>query len=171
MNKSESIKELAVDLIQAQSELGSIAKNASGHHHQYADLGAHIDVIMPVLNSHGFAVTQHLVGDNDNIGVETMLIHTSGEWLSSWAQIPLQKSGTNSLAQDAGSTISYFRRYALAALVGVYSGDDDDGNATRPTSKKNPVQKESTDTSGCTCGVTNKELPANQHAPDCALRG
>ena len=67
----------------------------------------------------------------------TRLCHSSGEWIEQEMSVPVQKPD----AQGAGSALTYMRRYALAAFIGVVQADDD-GNAasqTKPTLK--PVAK------------------------------
>jgi hypothetical protein len=62
--------------------------------------------------------------------VETILAHSSGEWVSSTLAVPLTKAD----AQGLGSAITYGRRYALAAIVGVCPADDDgEAAVARPT--------------------------------------
>ena len=59
-----------------------------------------------------------------HIGLETRLIHAeSGQWISSVAIIPLPKNDP----QGMGSAITYARRYALTAMLGIITEEDDDG--------------------------------------------
>jgi hypothetical protein len=61
-------------------------------------------------------------------GLETILLHVSGEFVSSTAQIPLGKNEP----QGYGSALTYLRRYSLAALLGIVADDDDDASAAQP---------------------------------------
>lgn len=128
--QSESIAKLAAALLKAQSELGAVTENATNPFlkSKYADLGEHINTIKPVFEKNGLVITQFPTGGSGEIGVTTILIHESGEWLQSSAVIPIEKEAGNSKAQTAGKAISYLRRYSLAAVANVYSGDDNDGN-------------------------------------------
>lgn len=54
-----------------------------------------------------------------------MLLHSSGEWISEVVTTRSQKDDP----QGLGSALTYLRRYALAAVVGVTATEDDDGNA------------------------------------------
>ena len=123
------INELVSALIKAQEEIRPIQPNAENPflHNKYADLGAHIQGIMPALRKNGLTVTQLVFGEGGNIGVETILAHTSGQGLTSKVSMPATDEKGKSGAQVAGSIVSYLRRYALAAIVNAYSGDDDDG--------------------------------------------
>ena len=138
MKHSESITKLAVALVAAQGELKAVGKDAVNPHfkNRYASLDSIIDTVRPVLARHNLAVVQgagvpetnehgQLVG----FAVETMLIHSSGEWLSNAAVVPVVKSD----AQGAGGALTYGRRYGLSALLALATEDDDDGNAASRT--------------------------------------
>lgn len=132
IEQSDSIKNLGEALLNAQGDLKGIAENATNpfFNKRYADLGSHIQTIKPIFKKYGLVVTQFPTGGDNEIGITTLLIHPeSGEYLKSTATIPMEKEAGNSKAQTAGKTISYLRRYALAALANVYSGDDNDGNS------------------------------------------
>ena len=62
----------------------------------------------------------------------TRLFHDSGEWVEDTATIPLPKNDP----QGYGSAATYGRRYALAAITGLYQDDDDGVGAMRPAAKK-----------------------------------
>jgi hypothetical protein len=124
--KSESIAMLAKALSKAQSEMSPAPLNATNPYFQseYADLGSITETAKPVLAKHGLAVSQFPVSINGAVGVETLLIHESGEWLSQIITIPLGES--KNIAQQAGQIITYLRRYGLAAVLGIYAGGDVD---------------------------------------------
>jgi hypothetical protein len=64
------------------------------------------------------------------VAVRTMLLHTSGQWIASRYVMPI---GDKLTPQAIGSAITYARRYALSAIVGIAPDDDDDGNAASVT--------------------------------------
>lgn len=130
MNKSESIKSLAEALAKAQAEFSAVPFNATNPFlkNKYADLGAIIQSAKPILAKYGLAVSQPAEGEGNIIGVTTMLIHSSGEWISSTVRMELADEKGKSLAQVAGSVITYLRRYSLASMLGLYSDEDNDGN-------------------------------------------
>jgi len=127
MNKSESIAVLSKALVLAQSEFPRVAFNSTNPYFNsnYADLGAVIETSKPILKSHGLAVSQLVEGAAGEVGITTLLIHESGEYISSCVTILVD--GKN-LAQEAGKSITYLRRYALAAILGLYADADNDGN-------------------------------------------
>lgn len=127
MNKSESIKNLAAALHQAQAEMPAVPMDSEGHYHKYASLGAVIDTTRPVLENHGLSLSQFATSENGDVGVTTILMHTSGEWIEDTITLPLVAEERKSLAQVAGASITYLRRYSWAAVLGLYSDEDTDG--------------------------------------------
>ena len=128
MKQSEKIGELSKALVAAQKQFKTAEKDGSNphFHSSYATIESVIDSVMPALNAQGIAVIQGPAADDSYQGacLETMLVHTSGEWISSLIKIP---SGKND-AHGFGSAYTYARRYSLAAMCGIKQHDDD-GNA------------------------------------------
>lgn len=123
MQKSETIKELSGALNKAQNEMGGAVKDAKNPFFKsnYADLSAVVKAIKEPFASNGLSYSQFPINDGDKVGVETILMHESGEWLSQSFTVKLTKQD----AQGAGSAITYCRRYALQAIAGIPSEDDD----------------------------------------------
>jgi hypothetical protein len=129
MNKSEQINELAAALAKAQSGMKAAIKDSSNPFFKsnYADLAAVWDACKSQLAANGLAISQHPATDeHGNILVETALIHSSGQWMSSTLAMKPVKNDP----QAFGSAITYARRYALAAVVGVVTEDDDGNHAS-----------------------------------------
>lgn len=135
--KSDTIGQLAKALAAAQAELKPAELNSSNpfFNSRYADLGAIIEALKQPFAKNGLSYTQIVITEDDKIGLETLLMHASGEWISSTMFLPF--TGQNK-AQAAGSVITYLRRYCLAAIAGVYAGDDDDGNASEKVTAEKP---------------------------------
>lgn len=127
MNKSESIKNLAIALAKFQAEVKNPPNTANNpfFKSKYAPLSEVLNTTRPILSKHGLSVVQAPSGDGENIVVTTLLLHESGEWIESE---PLILKADKPTAQGAGSAITYARRYALSAMLGISSEDDDDGN-------------------------------------------
>lgn len=130
MNKSESIVKLAEALHKAQGDMKAAIKDATNPHFKskYADLGAVVDAVKAPLLKHGITFLQGVQDAENGVAVETMLLHTSGEWISSTLRLPAQKQD----AQGYGSAITYGRRYGLQAMCGIPSEDDDGNAASKP---------------------------------------
>jgi hypothetical protein len=129
MNKSDTIGKLAAALSKAQAELRPAEMNSANPFlkSKFADLGSVIEAIRPTLAKYELSFSQFPVNDGERIGLETILIHSSGEWLSDAVFLPMGEEKGKSLAQVAGSVITYLRRYALSAVFGVYADEDTDG--------------------------------------------
>jgi len=125
MNKSDSINEIAIALSAVQGEIKDVHKEKSGYGYKYADLSQVLDIARPLLHKHGLAITQLCGSADEKVTVETVLMHTSGQWLSGTIEMLPEKGKGRSSAQDVGAVISYARRYALAAIIGVTQTDND----------------------------------------------
>ena len=137
MNKSETIKELALALSKAQAEMPPAELNATNPFlkNKYANLGSIIKTAKPIIAKHGLSISQLPTSNGDGIGVTTILMHESGEWLESTMLLPLEEVKGITSAQVAGTIISYLRRYSIAAILGMYADEDVDGNGPKPTRK------------------------------------
>lgn len=138
MQKSETIAALADALAKAQGEIENASKNAANPHFKsrYADLAEVLNTVRPVFAKHGLAVTQFPSFDGGVAHVETILTHSSGEWMSGIASAPVGKQD----AQGVGSAVTYLRRYSLAAVAGV-AQEDDDGRSVvgKPSQQQAPI--------------------------------
>lgn len=134
LTKSESCESLFGALAKAQSEIGVAVFDSVNPHFRskYASLSAVREVIKGPFAKHGLSVSQWLDGEGQEILLTTLLTHSSGQYIQSTFPLLLQKRDM----QGLGSATTYARRYALAAIAGVVSDEDDDGNEAsipRPT--------------------------------------
>jgi len=134
MNKSESIKNIAIAMCQAQSEMGGAHKGKSNpfFKSKYADLGAVVQAVKGPFTNNGLSYVQFPIEEGGRIGIETILMHISGEWMAHSFTVNLAKQD----AQGAGSAITYCRRYGLQAIAGIPSDDDDGNNASKKAPQK-----------------------------------
>lgn len=126
MNRSPEINELAAALAQAQGVMEGAKKDSDNpfFKSKYADLASTWEACRVALSTFGLSVVQAPEDcDGNGIRVTTTLLHSSGQWMESTYTVPVSKDD----AQGHGSAITYARRYALAAMVGV-APEDDDGN-------------------------------------------
>lgn len=130
MNKSGSVSELLKALSVFQGELENVEKDKAGHGYKYATLGHCIDAAKSQLKANGLSVLQLLSSNEKNETVlETVLGHSSGEYISSSCIMPVAKlagGGGSNPAQVMGASITYMRRYQYAAIIGL-AQDDTDG--------------------------------------------
>lgn len=130
MNKSEDISKLATALSKAQSMIVGAIKGAENpfFKSKYADLHSCWEAIREPLSENGLSVTQ-LVGKYKDkcLHVETILMHSSGQWISGESSLPVSKAD----AHGAGSAITYARRYGLAGIIGLVQIDDDGNDSIK----------------------------------------
>lgn len=123
-----------------QQEVPIILKDSQGYGYLYADLPAIFKVINPLLAKNGLGFSQAINGTE----LETIIFHIeSGETLTSKTAIPqgVQLKGMNDF-QVLGSAITYIRRYALSAMLGLVTDKDTDasGEQVKPkTSGKKEI--------------------------------
>lgn len=133
MRKSETIIELSKAFAKMQMELEQPLKNADNpfFKSKYVPLENVVDSITRAANKHGLSFTQFPSSDeNGNVTVGTMVMHESGEWIE---YDPICMKPVKNDPQAVGSAITYAKRYALSAIFGITSDNDDDGNeATQP---------------------------------------
>lgn len=147
MIKSEELNLLAPALARAQNQIRTIVHDSINPRFEsgYTSLPVVIKEMLPVLEQNKLAVTQAFDGgDDEHITIETMLIHGSGQYIGSSLRIParpIKRKGEKEPdpvnAQSVGSAITYGRRYALIAILGIATDKDDDGNGATYYQSKN----------------------------------
>lgn len=128
MNKSDSIAALAAALAKAQGQIKGAIKDSANpfFKSKYADLASVVEAIREAFATNGLSYVQRVEpSEREEVRVETVILHASGEWLScGFLAVPVSKGD----AQGFGSALTYARRYSLSAAAGV-APEDDDGNA------------------------------------------
>lgn len=154
MNRSDTITKIASALVKAQGAMGNAVKDSKNPFFKsnYADLNAVREACIPALNSNGISVLQPTVQIEGKPFVETVLLHESGEFISSLTEVICAKQND---PQAHGSGVSYARRYGLQSLVNLGSADDDGegamGRVANVPPKKNLVEE-----------IKQKEVTASQ---------
>lgn len=125
--------EFAADFALAQAEIEGADKDSENPHFKskYADLASVWRACRKALTSHGFSVIQMPHGTGADAVVTTMLLHKSGQRISS----TLTLFGKDASPQAVCGAITYARRYALSAMAGV-APEDDDGETAQSAWKK-----------------------------------
>src|SRR5713101_6856545 len=142
---SESVAAIATALAKAQTELsnpekamvGTVYNNRSDNPRsfRYASLSSGLDIVRKTLGGQQIAVAQTTDIDRANgmVNLTTVLLHTSGEWISSdW---PVCRTSDISAPRRMGAALTYARRYALFTMVGIAGEDDLDAPDTGPAEK------------------------------------
>lgn len=127
MNKSDQINELSTALAKAQGEMTAAKMDSVNPHfrNKFASLASFQESYKGPCSKNGLAITQSLESDQGEYFVETMMMHSSGQWISSKIKLILTKNDM----QGLGSATTYGKRYAVCAMLGISAADeDDDGN-------------------------------------------
>lgn len=139
MQWSDERNEIAAALAEFTGKVGPVAKTKTGkisgkskatgndysYEYGYADLSDQREHVRETLTACGLTVTQSVGSDGQQVAIETLLLHKSGQWISSDVLlIP-----TDGSAQAQGSAMTYGRRYQYQAILGLAAEDDDDGKA------------------------------------------
>jgi len=130
------VKEIASAMAKAQAAMKPALKDSSNPHFKskYADLTSVWEACRDALAKNGLSVVQIPGFDANDVWLETMILHTSGESIS--GRYPLRPQ--QNTPQAYGSALSYARRYSLASMLGVVSDDDDGNAASQPRNEPEP---------------------------------
>ena len=165
MNTSPTIGAIAKALATAQSEIENVTKDAKntffktadGKASTYATLAAVLDEVRPILAKNEIAVIQMPGNDGELVTVTTTFMHASGEFISSVVAVRPMKGD----AQALGASVTYLRRFALAAMCGV-AQEDDDGNTA--SGAQNRAQSHDTQRGQPATAPTTQTRPVAQPA-------
>lgn len=143
MQLSNEIDKLAAALNAAQAEIKAARMDAVNPFlkNKYATLNSVMDAIKPAMAAHGLSMVQLPTSKDGEIGLQTVIIHSSGQYISDAFYMPVGTEKGKSPAQVMGSILSYMRRYAASAAFGVVADEDTDGNQPQPKQQAKPQPK------------------------------
>lgn len=128
MQKSESIAELAKALAAFHLEVKQPLKDKANpfFKSKYVPLENVVEAITDIAPKHGLSFMQYPINQENKVGIVTILIHSSGEYIETE---PIFAQPAKNDPQATGSVITYLKRYSLSAVFGITSDEDDDGNS------------------------------------------
>ncbi len=129
-------------MAEMQCDLPSIAERGKGHGTiKYATLEDINDVVKPIMQRYGFAVSFKVEHAQAGISVTGVLMHKAGHREETTMLLPSDTSGSKNAVQAVGSSVSYGKRYVMSALLNITTrGEDDDGLAAVPVANVTPLQ-------------------------------
>ena len=160
MNQSESIKGLLEGLVKAQSEFKTLPKDKEGYGYKYTDLDTVISTVRPILIKHNIGFMQTLTTVNGRDGLTTRLFNTAGEWIEDTFLLPAVTMAKTNAAQNVGASITYMKRYALCAVLGISSDEDTDARPQTQNNDQKGQQKNQTQQQTPAGGWDTKEQRA-----------
>lgn len=124
------------DFAAMQSDITTVSKNSKVDYqtakgrtfYSFASLEDIVDMVRPVLQKHGFAVSFN-VNTSNGVNVQCSLMHKKGHSIETSMQVRADNSGGKNDVQALGSSISYAKRYTLSSLLNIATRDDDDAQA------------------------------------------
>jgi hypothetical protein len=139
------MKHLFKAIADFQQEVPVIHKGTQGYGYSYSDLPAIFKVINPLLQKHGLGFIQ-CINSHDGVNyLNTVIFHSeSAEKIESSTLIPIVVLKGMNDYQSFGSGITYYRRYALASMLGLVTDKDTDasGEQVKHEPKKQPINDE-----------------------------
>lgn len=194
METSQELQQLAEALAKAQAELSPVPFDSNNPYYKsrYASLSAVIAEVRKVLPKHGLSIVQtptsHMEFGVFYVGVETMLIHDSGEWIKSTVSVPVvatelievftkrfNKDGdayyaSPNILQEAGKIITYLRRYGIVSILMLSAEEDIDGNEpvqqVQPAVRKVEAKKSVSEKKSDEKVVDDKKQPSRPYSPE-----
>ena len=142
MIQSENINELLAALAEVQNELPTMPKSSQAYGYKYTDLDTITQTIKPILHNHGIGYIQSVGGlSMDGMTLTTRIFNKAGQYIEDTAALPKIASQKNNAAQTLGMSITYMRRYALCAMLGITSDEDMDANTNGNAGNANTASK------------------------------
>jgi hypothetical protein len=134
--------EFSKAMAEMQCEIPSIAERGKGHGTiKYATLEDINDIMKPIMQKYGFAISFKVVHANTGVSVTGILMHRAGHREETTMMLPSDTSGSKNAVQAVGSSTSYGKRYVMCALLNITTrGEDDDGHAAVPTASITAAQ-------------------------------
>lgn len=129
-----------------QTEMPSIAERGeikvnNQVRSKYATFEDINDVVKPIMQAHGFAISFRVDHEPNQIKVTGVLMHQAGHREQTAMVLPLDTSGSKNSVQAVGSSVSYGKRYVMSALLNITTrGEDDDGHAAVPMATVTDIQ-------------------------------
>lgn len=147
MNELRDIGKIALALSKAQGAFEPVQKtrpakvqmkSGGTYTYMFADLSDVFAAIKAALKEQELCVCQGIVVTPEGEQLETLLIHSSGQYLRNLVPLSVAQ-GTG--PQALGSALTYARRYGLTALIGIAAEEDDDAQSAEAARKENPQTK------------------------------
>lgn len=141
MIQSENITELMAELAEIQFELPTLPKASQAYGYKYTDLDTIVQAVKPILHNHNVGYMQSVGSLTDGTQtLTTRVFNNKGQYIQDTAALPVITGTKNNNAQTLGMSITYMRRYALCAMLGITSDEDVDAQTV---AQQTPAKTES----------------------------
>lgn len=146
MQSRNAETEFNAAMARMQTEMPSIAERGeikvnNQVRSRYATFEDINDVVKPIMQAHGFAISFRVDHEPQQIKITGVLMHQAGHREQTAMVLPLDTSGSKNSVQAVGSSVSYGKRYVMSALLNITTrGEDDDGYAAVPAATVSETQ-------------------------------
>ena len=141
LTMSADIKEIASALNAALENITDAPKTATAHKYKYAPLDAVMAIVRSACQKHGLFILQTPWSpERGQLGVATLLTHTSGQWIKTSYSVPFVPDGGN-VYHQIGTSTTYLRRYSVMALMMLSAEDDDAASHTQKPKPKSVYER------------------------------
>jgi hypothetical protein len=142
MDAKNAQTEFNASMAAMQCDIPSIAERGEGHNRKtYATLEDINDVIKPIMQRYGFAMSFRVEHKAEGVSVTGVLMHRAGHREETTMLLPTDTSGGKNAVQAVASSVSYGKRYVMCAMLNISTrGEDDDGYAAAPVATITEVQ-------------------------------
>jgi hypothetical protein len=167
MQARDAQAEFNASMAAMQSDIPSIAERGAivvngQKRSDYATFEDINDVIKPIMQAHGFAITFKVQNIAAGLSVTGILMHRAGHREETTMLLPLDTSGSKNAVQAVGSSTSYGKRYVMSALLNLTTrGEDDDGYAAVPAAKITDIQVRQLEAMAAKCSKKAQEAFSN----------
>ena len=144
MSMSENIDQIATALHSSLDLINNAPKTTKGHNYKYAPLEVVLDIIRNAYKANGlFLLQTPWTHGEDQMGITTLITHTSGQWISSQFSIKIEVQRGMNLNQSCGTLLTYLRRYsAMSFNFLTAEAEDADGISTEEKAARDLKAKE-----------------------------
>lgn len=127
MRESENYSRIYEALAKVVAEIPTMPKNCKGYGYNYTSLETIQKTIKPIMNKHGLTYIQPLNEVNGVGAITTRVFTLDGkDFVEFTTPLPVGEMAKMNNVQAMGATITYYRRYAICALLGILADDDID---------------------------------------------
>jgi hypothetical protein len=164
---SDNINEVAAALNKASELIYNTPKEATGYKYKYTELSTVLDMIRKANLPNGLSLQQHpWAPSEDLLGVTSMIIHSSGQWMGSQFAVKIEEQAGNNWNQSCGSLLTYMRRYSAMSLYSFFQEGADSDGITKEEKAKRELKKKKAEDSAIEAARTPEETKAYDDLKD-----
>jgi len=164
---SENIDEIAAALNSAIEFIFNPAKRSEGYKYKYTELDVVLEIIREANQPNGLFLQQHPWSPSkDLLGVTSMVIHSSGQWMGSQFAVKIEEQGGMNWNQSCGTLLTYMRRYSAMSLYSFFPEKEDSDGITKEEKAKRELKVKKDHDEAIAAARTPEEVTAYEALKD-----